>query len=589
MLGLALSGGGFRASFYHIGVLARMADLDLLRHVEVISTVSGGSIIGALYYLKLKKLLESKAGREITAEDYQRLVASLIESFKAAVQQNLRMRTFTNPAKNLRMSRANYSRSDRIGELFDQYLYRPVLGGDGPVLMRDLLIQPPDAVTAFKPDRHNVERSAKVPILLINATSLNTGRNWRFEAIRMGEPPPQGRLAKDLDKRLRLQRPDSYADTTPAQADIELGHAVAASAAVPGIFHPLAISRMYPDTRVELVDGGVHDNQGVQALIDRGCTQFIISDGSGQMEGLRHPATSIPSVLMRSSSISMSRVREEQVLRAGDKAGEGGLCLVHLRKGLAPEYIPYIDAGKSVAALFDTTQSVTLERYGIAPEVQEALSKIRTDLDAFSDMEADSLMLSGYRMAGHELQRQSGLWGRKGKTSEWSWSFLNVADLAKEPTPHYMRVLDVGSSVAFKVFGLYPRLATAFLTVAAVIAGFLLWHFRGRLGEPIVPISLVPSRLTLLLVVFALVPIVNIRIRSILMRFMLVRKIADYTRVPWRWTMRMLFRALPLAAGAIVFSLYLWFANPLYLKAGRIPPPDPKTPPAEREQFTKAS
>lgn len=48
-LGLALSGGGFRASFFHIGVLARLAELDLLRPIEVISTVSGGSIIGALY------------------------------------------------------------------------------------------------------------------------------------------------------------------------------------------------------------------------------------------------------------------------------------------------------------------------------------------------------------------------------------------------------------------------------------------------------------------------------------------------------------------------------------------------------------
>ncbi len=41
--GLALSGGGLRASLFHIGVLGRLAELDLLRHVDVISTVSGGS------------------------------------------------------------------------------------------------------------------------------------------------------------------------------------------------------------------------------------------------------------------------------------------------------------------------------------------------------------------------------------------------------------------------------------------------------------------------------------------------------------------------------------------------------------------
>ncbi|HVD49595.1 MAG TPA: patatin-like phospholipase family protein, partial [Gaiellaceae bacterium] len=58
-LGLALSGGGHRAAFFHIGVLACLAELGLLRLVQVISTVSGGSIVGALYYLHVKNLLEA--------------------------------------------------------------------------------------------------------------------------------------------------------------------------------------------------------------------------------------------------------------------------------------------------------------------------------------------------------------------------------------------------------------------------------------------------------------------------------------------------------------------------------------------------
>jgi predicted acylesterase/phospholipase RssA len=60
-LGLALSGGGFRAALFHIGVVARLADEGLLRQVRVISTVSGGAIVGALYYLHVLRLLESKA------------------------------------------------------------------------------------------------------------------------------------------------------------------------------------------------------------------------------------------------------------------------------------------------------------------------------------------------------------------------------------------------------------------------------------------------------------------------------------------------------------------------------------------------
>ena len=60
-VGLALSGGGFRASFYHLGVLARLAELDVLRHLDVLSCVSGGSIVGACYWLMLRNCLLVRA------------------------------------------------------------------------------------------------------------------------------------------------------------------------------------------------------------------------------------------------------------------------------------------------------------------------------------------------------------------------------------------------------------------------------------------------------------------------------------------------------------------------------------------------
>jgi len=101
-LGLALSGGGFRAAFFHLGVLARMANSGLLRHVEIISTVSDGSIIGALYYLHVKKLLKEKADNDMKDEDYQEILAKVEVDFLQAVQRNLRLRTFLNPLKNLK-------------------------------------------------------------------------------------------------------------------------------------------------------------------------------------------------------------------------------------------------------------------------------------------------------------------------------------------------------------------------------------------------------------------------------------------------------------------------------------------------------
>src|SRR5207253_922970 len=90
--GLALSGGGLRASLYHVGVLARLAELDVLRHVEVLSCVSGGSILGAHYYLEVRRLLPTKADDEITREDYIEIVRRLEERFLRGVQRNIRTR-----------------------------------------------------------------------------------------------------------------------------------------------------------------------------------------------------------------------------------------------------------------------------------------------------------------------------------------------------------------------------------------------------------------------------------------------------------------------------------------------------------------
>lgn len=49
-IGIALSGGGVRATVFHLGVLARLARQDLLSHVTAISSVSGGSLAAGLVF-----------------------------------------------------------------------------------------------------------------------------------------------------------------------------------------------------------------------------------------------------------------------------------------------------------------------------------------------------------------------------------------------------------------------------------------------------------------------------------------------------------------------------------------------------------
>jgi hypothetical protein len=180
-VGLALSGGGFRASLFHIGVLAKLAELDLLRHVEVLSCVSGGSIIGAHYYLKVRELFKCKGDGEIGRDDYVLMVQEICREFLSGVQTNIRTRVAADLSTNLKMIfKSNFSRTMRAGDLYEENIYARVHNGEEmqPRWLDELYIQPKDEDEQFAPKHDNWRRSAKVPILILNATSLNTGHNW---------------------------------------------------------------------------------------------------------------------------------------------------------------------------------------------------------------------------------------------------------------------------------------------------------------------------------------------------------------------------------------------------------------------------
>jgi NTE family protein len=491
-LGLALSGGGFRAAFFHLGVLARLAELGLLRRIEVISTVSGGSIVGAAYYLRLKRLLESRPGDEITDAMYCELVADVAERLREMVRMNIRGRIFLNPFKNLAMASRRYSRSDRIGDLYDMYLYNPAWDGDRPrtrwsaptqIEMRELLIQPPEAPEEFKPDEQNHLLSAKVPILLINATSLNSGHNWRFEAVRMGEPvaddPEMRRVVSDTDKNIRLEQ--GYFEPregkpliTERQRDFPLALAVAASACVPGLFHPLSISELYDGITVQLVDGGVQDNQGVQGLFDENCTHLVISDASLQLPDEEKPSGRVPAVMTRSLSIQSDRIRDEQLIHVSSRRRQ--FALMHLRKGLTGRLLA---PGEPLAdALSEREGLVHCTEFGVHAETQKALGRLRTDLDFFNDTEAFSLAADGYLMSGHELRSKGfeELGEAPGPEIDPDrWWFGAVAGLLEHPTAPYLRVLRSGRRSFFRLaaygLGISPLVkVAAAVALAALIA-----------------------------------------------------------------------------------------------------------------------
>jgi predicted acylesterase/phospholipase RssA len=487
--GLALSGGGFRASLFHIGVLARLADLDMLRHIEVISSVSGGSILAAYYCLELRALLESKPDTQITREDYIRLVKNVETGFLEGVQRNIRLRMILEPGSNWKvLSSRTSTTTDRLADLYERELYARVedeFCHSPRRFIQDLLIHPAGVPpgTAFAPRYENWTRLHKVPILIVNATTLNTCHNWQFTATYMGEAPLRA-IDVRIDGNDRLRRM-YYEEAPPAYRRLRLGQAVAASACVPGLFDPLVLEPLYPHYATKLVDGGVFDNQGLSSLLGEDCTVLIISDASGQTALAKDPASGRISVSLRSNNVLMARGRQEEYQLISALADAGllrGVAYIHLKKDLDAHPVDWIDCPDPSTP----QRQALLTTYGIRKDVQAALAAIRTDLDAFSDAEADALMLSGYRMMQEEFAASIHGFPVAAPQSP-DWRFLRIEKLAcalsgSLELDAFKKALHVARASTFKPY----RLSTAvkvltWASAAAVLIGFvfLLRSMRG--------------------------------------------------------------------------------------------------------------
>jgi predicted acylesterase/phospholipase RssA len=575
-VGLALSGGGFRASLFHIGVLARLAELDQLRHIEVISCVSGGSIIGAHYYLELRKLLMEKRDSEITQKDYIDLVKRVQQGFLKGVQTNIRMRISAEWITNLKMIFSKgYSRTQRLGELYEKRLYSEIDDGcgDKPRYMSDLFVIPKDNSDknekSFNPRRQNWGRANKVPILILNATALNTGHNWQFTASWMGEPPTT--VNPEIDTNYRLRR--LYYDEAPAGfSKVRLGTAVGASSCVPGLFEPVVLENLYEHPRdggesekitVRLVDGGVHDNQGVVGLIEQDCVVMLVSDASGQMEAADNPSNGLLAVPMRTNSILMSRVRDAEYndLMSRIRSSElRELMFIHLKMGLRADPVDWVGSEEptqsaAVAAGESTQDEET--NYHINRRVQRLLAGNRTDLDAWNDAEAYALMLSAYRMTQHQLDPSATTLpmpeSKPGEPSiDPEWDFLKADDLQKAANEDsmFMRILQVGSKTALKVWYLHKPLQVLGAIIAVIAIGALCYFAWKYWDSALLTVGGVGG-IVLTTVVAAIFG-------------KLVMKIVWFRQT----LMKILFGIGMSLFGFLVARLHLHVFNPLYLRLG---------------------
>jgi NTE family protein len=458
--GLALSGGGFRASLFHIGVLARLAELDLLQYVDVISTVSGGSIIGAYYYLKVKELLEGRRPDKLAPSPaaYIQIVQELETGFLQAVQKNMRMRTFLDRHKNARMLREGYSPTDRMAELYTEHFYTPVHGTEG-IFLKDLPVKP-----AVFP---SAEFPYKIPQLILNATTLNTGHLWQSTGHFVGEEVSKY-VRHYVDMPVLPKLHFGSAELTPLQKirldSLTLGQAVAASCCVPGLFEPLSLTGLYEtaageDIVVRLVDGGVFDNQGVVSLFAEECTQIICSDASDLLKHERIPSTRLFNMAIRANEIMMDRIRNKVL----------DDLFTH-----PPETYAFFHLGAQVSQ-----QTFAKD----AEQLVYALSHIRTDLDSFTDREAYTLMYYGYRLVGEKFQQAEPL--------EIHWRFLAIQDFLQDDQKRQELLihLGVGAKQVFKVFFLkkpmpYAIVITALLfpvSITIIILYLILYLILSRL------------------------------------------------------------------------------------------------------------
>jgi NTE family protein len=444
-IGLAFCGAGIKASLVHVGSLARLAELDLLRKVDVISGVSGGALVAALYYLHLKRTLDAEG--EIDTPGLISLVATVERHLLDVVQTDLRARLFTNMLSNVRRIEASYTGASRLGDLLDHHLFKPVWSDDrdGAPELRELAIHP-RGDSDFNPITDNANRYCKVPRLVIHAANADSGHPWRFEADGMGEPFLSA-AAQQLANAPRLAK-TSYHRLPKAYSGLTLGQAVAASMATPGLLEPLTLSRLYPAPdnpasfqNVRLADGARADAFGTDVLTESGCSHCIVCDGGG--------LTAVPGAVDPTM-----RMRQLDELKA---SRPGRIAFIHLRSEL--ETIDIKPTGPiSEGRIIKDRMNDDLTSYGVERSLQEKIVAIRADLDAPSEIEAMTLMADGYlltKRAFERLRLNGAAWPTDPPIDGGPWRFSAMFEPLRDPPPALVKHLRVAKHESFRG----PRLA----------------------------------------------------------------------------------------------------------------------------------
>lgn len=248
-IGLALSGGGWRAVAFHLGCLRALHQLGILDRLEVISTVSGGSVIGAYFHAhkgdfssfenKIREILgEGLAGpmrrKVFSALGFKILATFVLVGISAASVGVVRL-LFSG----LRLLPPRWFGTHWTSEIRSPFRR---------LASRTTLLEAVLDERLFKGLR--LDDLSTHPHLVVNATELRTGSAFRFGTLESGSWR-WGKLVSNA---------------------IPLAHAVAASAAypllLPAFDETLAFDKngQRQTERILLTDGGIYDNLGLGCL-----------------------------------------------------------------------------------------------------------------------------------------------------------------------------------------------------------------------------------------------------------------------------------------------------------------------------------
>jgi NTE family protein len=425
-LGLALSGGGFRAAAFHLGVLKRLREVKLLENVKVLSTVSGGSITGASWLYDRSKTNDHK--------DCDAAWSEFEESFIKWMHKGVRNRIFWRAfvefyvVSVIVIVAALGILAFIYGEMLTLkwFIIVIICGGCFGVLIAYIrwhyyatqwLVH--QYCTRF--EEKPIDQLRCKPLIIINATSLNNGGRVTFS-----QRPVKQIVHKAIEQFFGRQV-DRHIPIAPKTS---IAEAVAASSAIPMVFSPLrakwALDGTLLDQLIEVepytvVDGGVYDNQGILALLHESCDHIIVSDAAATLKKEAEPSTwqLLPykegkGVFFRSYDIIFERVRYlgyQLLERYCDlfnlfdalKDQPPTEKIAHFRKHAFLKGYTCISLSSAIVhGETETTPSALPE------SVAKLVGSIRTDLDRFSWIEISALMFHGYTLIDNRL-RQSKL------------------------------------------------------------------------------------------------------------------------------------------------------------------------------------